>query len=91
MLELIRTIVSKEISKMSSNWIVKARKLKDTEPFYDSKRNLIWDGKSSEIILCSVNPTKEYAVQFGKQVKGNVNEEEWRIYISDENNNQEDL
>lgn len=76
---------------MSSNWIVKARKLSNCEPFYDSKKNLIWDGKSSEIVLCSVNPSKGYASQFGKQVKENVKEGEWRIYISDENNNEEDL
>lgn len=73
------------------NWIVKGKKLSNSEPFFDSKKNLVWDGKSSEIILCSVNPTKEYAVQFGKQVKENTKEGEWRIYISDENNNEEDL
>jgi hypothetical protein len=76
---------------MPTNWIVKARKLSNSEPFYDSKKNLIWDGKAVDITLCSVNPTKGYAIAFAKQVKNNVKEGEWRIFISDQNNNEEEL
>lgn len=67
-----------------SNWIVKAKKLEDSEPFHDSKKNLIWDGKSSDIVLCSVNPTKEYAVQFATQVKANVDISKWKFWVIDD-------
>jgi hypothetical protein len=68
---------------MNNNWIVKAKKSSDFPPFYDSKKNLIWDGVAIEIILCSVNPTKDYAKTFAKQVKKNDLDNLWRIWITD--------
>jgi hypothetical protein len=68
---------------MNNNWTVKAKKLSDSTPFYDSKKNLIWDGIATEIILCSVNPTKDYAKIFAKQVKKNDLDNLWKIWITD--------
>lgn len=70
---------------MNNNWIVKAKKSSDFSPFYDSKKNLIWDGSATEIVLCSVNPTKSYAEIFARQVKKNDLDNIWKIWITDGN------